>query len=65
MFGLILAVRTVEGKPGLAGLLEAGLAGLADRLAASFMLVIRGHVADAGVQPDGVVVLPDDRDLGA
>jgi len=41
----------VPGKPAEAGVLEAGLAGLADGLAASFVLVVRGHIADAGVEP--------------
>src|SRR6266516_1968175 len=60
-----LMVLAVPGKPLEAGLLESGLAGLADRRAAAFVLVVGGDVADAGVQPNPVVALPHDRELGA
>ena len=38
---------------------EAIAAGLADRVAVSVVFVVGGDVADAGVQPDGVVLLAD------
>jgi len=47
------------------GLLEAGFACLADRRAAALVLVVGGDVADAGVQPDAVVLLVDQCELGA
>jgi len=46
------------------GLLESGLAGLTDLLAAAVVLVVGGHVADAGMQPDTVVVLANPGKLG-
>ena len=39
----------VAGKPSEASLFQACLAGLADRLAAAFVFVVRGHVAHAAV----------------
>ena len=65
LLGPIVAVRPVVGKPGLAGLLESGLAGLADALAAAFVFVERGGVADAGVQPNAVPVHLQPVELGA
>ena len=47
------------------GGLESCLACFADLLASSFVFVVGGDVADPGVQPDRVVVLADDRELGA
>jgi hypothetical protein len=47
------------------GLLESGLACLADRWAAAGVLVVGCDVADAGVQPHAVVALLDDGELGA
>ena len=44
--------------------LEAGGAGAADGGAAAVVLVVRGCVVDAGVQPDGVVVDLDAAQLG-
>jgi len=55
----------MPGKPSKASLLEAGLAGLADGRPAAFVLVVRGDVADAGVEPDAVVVRPGDLQFGA
>ena len=60
-----MTVLAVPGKPLEAGLLESGLAGLADRRAAALVLVVGGHIADPGVQPHAVVALPHDRELGA
>jgi hypothetical protein len=54
----------VPGKASEPGLFQPGLAGLADSFAATFVLVVGGDVADPGVQPDGVVVLADDGQLG-
>jgi hypothetical protein len=53
------------GDPPQPGLLESGFAGLADLLAAAVVLVVGGDVADAGVQPDAVVVLADPGELGS
>lgn len=55
---MIVPVLTVPGKPGVDGLVEAGLAGLADDLSSSLVFVVG---ADAGVQPDCVVVLANYR----
>ena len=53
--GLILSLGAVVGKPLLPGFRQAVAAGLADRLAAAFVFVVRGDVADALVEPDRVV----------
>jgi len=45
--------------PGLAGGEQAVASGLAQGVAAAMVLVVGGDVADAGVQPDGVVLLAD------
>jgi hypothetical protein len=58
-------VLAMPGKPTQARLLQAGLAGLADRWAAALVLVVGGDVADPSVQPHAVVALPDQRELGA
>jgi hypothetical protein len=55
----------MPGKPLQAGLLQSGLARLADRRPAALVLVVGGDVADPGVQPHPVVALPHDRELGA
>jgi hypothetical protein len=55
----------MPGKPLQAGLLESGLACLADRRTAALVLVVGGDLADPGVQPYPVVALPHDRELGA
>src|SRR5512132_2151930 len=47
------------------GLLQPGLAGLADGLATASVLVVGGDVSDPGVQPHGVVVGTDHRELRA
>jgi hypothetical protein len=60
-----LTVFAMPGKPLQAGLLESGLARLADRRAATLVLVVGRHVADPRVQPHAVVALPDQRQLGA
>ena len=43
----------------LAGHLEPVATPLADGVASPFVLVSGGDVADRGVQPDGVVLVPD------
>ena len=48
----------------LARLGESVAALLADGIASSFVLIVRGDVADGGVQPDGVVLGPDVVQLG-
>jgi hypothetical protein len=48
-----------------AGTVQADAAGAADRGAAAFVFVVGRDVADAGVQPDGVVLDADERELGA
>ena len=58
-------VLAVPGKPVQSGAFEPGLALFADRLTSSFVFVVRGHVADALVQPDGVVVLAHESQFGA
>jgi hypothetical protein len=63
--GRIFSFGSVPGKAVESGLFEAGLAGLADGLSSSGVFVVGGDVADAGVQPDRVVVLADDGELGA
>jgi hypothetical protein len=42
----------VGGKAAESGLFQAGFAGFADLLAASFVFVVGGDVADPGVEPD-------------
>ena len=44
---------------GLAGLLEPGFASGADGGTAAFVLVVRGDVADAGVQANAIVLVAD------
>ena len=65
MLGSIVAAPPVVGEPGLTGLLESCLAGLADVLAATFVFVVGGDVADAGVQADAVPVRLQPAELGA
>jgi hypothetical protein len=52
-------------KPLQAGLLESGLVGLADRRTATLVLIAGRHIPDPGVQPHGVVALPDQHKLSA
>jgi hypothetical protein len=47
------------------GAFETGFAGLADRVTTAFVFVVRGHIAQALVQPDPVVLSPDDGELSA
>jgi hypothetical protein len=63
--GWSLPVVAVPGKPVNPGLFEPGLAGLTDGFVSSFVFVVGGDVADAGVEPDTVVVRPGDLQLGA
>jgi hypothetical protein len=58
-------VLAVPGKPAEPGLFQAGLASLADGLTSSFVFVVGGDVAEAGVRPDPVVMGPGDGELGA
>src|SRR5215207_2168843 len=55
----------MPGKPLQAGLLESGLASLADRRTTALVLVVGRHIADPGVQPHAVVTLADHAELGA
>ena len=52
----ILAELAAEGNSGLVCVVEAGLAGGADGRAAAGVFVFGGDVADAFVEPHGVVV---------
>ena len=63
--GWSVPVVAVPGKPVNPGLFESGLAGLADGFTSSFVFVVGGDVADAGVEPDPVVVRPGDLQFGA
>jgi hypothetical protein len=54
--GWSVPVVAVPGKPVNPGLFESGLAGLADGFTSSFVFVVGGDVADAGVEADPVVV---------
>jgi len=47
---ITLPDRSVVRKPVLSGAFRAGLAGLADLLAAAFVFVVGSHVSDPGVQ---------------
>ena len=49
---------------GPAGVSESAFAGGADPWAAAVVLVVGGDVPDPGVQPDGVVLVADDGELG-
>ena len=51
---IMLPVGSVMGKPGLPGAFQAGLPVFADLFAAAGVLVVRGHIAHAGVQPHGI-----------
>jgi hypothetical protein len=62
---VIFAVRAVVGKSGLAGLLEPGLARLADGRSAALVLVERSDVSDPGVKPDGLPVNLQQVELSA
>ena len=54
--GLILPLFSVVGKAGSGCPGQALSSGLADRLASALVLVVRGDVTDAGVQPGSVVL---------
>jgi hypothetical protein len=60
-----LTVLAMPCKPLQAGLLESGLARLADRRTTTLVLVIGRDVADPGVEPHAVVALPHHGELGA
>jgi len=61
---LILAVVPIVSQPLLAGFLESLTTGLPGRWAATGVFVVGGDVADAGVEPVGVVVGLDDLEFG-
>ena len=61
---LIVPLVAVVGKPALRGVVEALAAGGADGLAPALVFIVGGHVADAGVQADGVVLDLDAVELG-
>src|SRR5512144_2698638 len=63
--GFILRLLAVPGEPAEPGGFEPGLAGLADGFASPVVFVVGADVADAGMEPDPVVVRPDDLQLGA
>jgi hypothetical protein len=63
--GLIFSWVAVLGKPLESGVFEACLSGLADGFSSSVVFVVGGDVADAGVQPNRVVVRSDGGELGA
>jgi hypothetical protein len=60
-----LTVLAVPGKPLQAGLLQSGLARLADRRTAALVFVVGRDIADPGVQPHPVVAFPHHGELGA
>ena len=60
-----MALQTMVSDALSAGAHEPDAAGAADLRAAAFVLVIRGDVADAGMQPDGVVLDAHELKLGA
>lgn len=61
---VVFSVGSVSGKAALPGVVQAVSAGLANGLAASFVLVIGSHRAHAPVQSDRVVVHPGDIEFG-
>ncbi len=62
---LIVSVLTVVGKPALGGVVQAFAAGGADSVATTGVFIIGGDLADARMQPDGVVLDLDLVQLGA
>ena len=62
---MIVSVSAVVGKATCSGLVEPLSSGGADGLAAAGVLVRGGDVADAGVQPHGVVLGAHELELGA
>ena len=62
---LIVSLFAVVGKAGLCGSLKAGASGCPDCLAAALVLVVGGDVADARVQPGGVVLEANVLEFGA
>ena len=61
---LIVPPLAVVSKTTLVGVVQALAAGGADGLAPALVFVVGGHVADAGVQPDGVVLDLDAVEFG-
>lgn len=59
------SVGAMVGDAGGAGSGEAGPAGGSDGFSFASVFLVGGDVADAGVEPDGVVVLALDGELGA
>ena len=59
------ALQAMVSDPLSASTLEADAAGAADRGAAALVLFVGGDVADAGVQPHGVVLDAHHGELGA
>src|SRR5215210_5090850 len=64
LFGSIFSLGSAPGKSVESGGFQSGLACFTDGLAAAFVFVVGGDVADAGVQPDRVVVAAGDAQLG-
>ena len=64
MGGFSVTCLAVVGKPVQAGPSQPVPAGLADRFAASGVLIVWGHILQARVQPDCVVVDLHRRQLG-
>ena len=62
---LIVPPLAVVSKTTLVGLVQALAAGGADGLAPALVFIVGGHVADAGVQADGVVLDLDPVELDA
>ena len=61
---LIVPPLAVVSKTTLGGVVQALAAGGADALAPALVFVVGGHVPDAGVQPDGVVLGLDAVEFG-
>jgi len=61
---LILALVPVVGKSLASGSGQPFATVLADRLAAAVVLVIGSDISDRGIQPDRVVLDPDELQLG-
>lgn len=55
-YGIYHSAVAVVGKPALGGVEQALAAGGADAVASPLAFVVGGHVADARVQPNGVVL---------
>lgn len=61
---MILAVFSAGGKSGTPGVVEAGAASVSEGLTSAVVLVVGSDVADAFVEPDGVVVGPEPVEFG-